>query len=120
MRSGAGSTSKVNRVEDMPSLMMALAKPGYMRLDAHADGSLDLTVLALEKGERREVFRHCLAEGPPAGARHSAARGSKGSWWRCRYTRVDHGVTHGSTIDTTPPGRTQPDASRRKRAGSRM
>jgi hypothetical protein len=64
--SGAGSASKVNRVEEMPSLMMALADPGYMRLDAHADGHLGLTVLALSDGAQREpVFRHCLAHGPP-------------------------------------------------------
>jgi hypothetical protein len=65
--SGAGSESMVTRVEAQPSEMMALAAPGYMRLDSHADGSLGLTVFALLDGHRREpVYRHCLAGGPPA------------------------------------------------------
>ncbi len=63
--SGAGSTGKVDRVEKMDTLMMAEARPGYMRLDAHADGALGLTVLALDGSDQREaVFRHCLAHGP--------------------------------------------------------
>jgi hypothetical protein len=65
--SGAGSHNNVNRVEPMESSMFALAEPGYMRLDAHADGALGLSVLALSDGRNREaVFRHCLAQGPPA------------------------------------------------------
>jgi hypothetical protein len=64
--SGAGSTSKVNRVREAESLLMGVAEPGYMRLDLHADGSLQLTVFALHRGERRRpVYRACLAEGPP-------------------------------------------------------
>ena len=42
--SGAGSASKVDRVideMDMDTLMKAAAKPGYMRLDQHADFVLD-------------------------------------------------------------------------------
>jgi hypothetical protein len=65
--SGAGSASKVNRVEPMDTSMFALAAPGYMRIDAHADGALGLTVLALRDGNGAEpVFRHCLAQAPPA------------------------------------------------------
>jgi hypothetical protein len=65
--SGAGSASKVNRVEPMETAMFVMAAPGYMRLDAHADGALGLTVLALPDGRRPEaVFRHCLAQDPPA------------------------------------------------------
>jgi hypothetical protein len=63
--SGAGSASKVNRVHDMPTLLMALAAPGYMRLDVHADGAVLLTVIALdEDGARHPVHRYCLADGP--------------------------------------------------------
>lgn len=64
--SGAGSASMVDRVEqDMDTLMMARALPGYMRLDVTARGGLDLTVLALDGDDRPEpVFSHCLAEGP--------------------------------------------------------
>jgi hypothetical protein len=65
--SGAGSVKKVDRVEPVPTEMMAIAAPGYMRLDAHSDGAVGLTVLAIEKGERTQpVFRHCLATGPPS------------------------------------------------------
>lgn len=60
--SGAGSARKVNRVEPLASAMFALASPGYMRLDAHADGALGLTALAVRDGEVSEpVMRHCLA-----------------------------------------------------------
>jgi hypothetical protein len=63
--SGAGSSGKVNRVEKMDTLMMAEARPGYMRLDLHADGALGLNVRALGSGDRPEpIFRHCLADGP--------------------------------------------------------
>jgi hypothetical protein len=65
--SGAGSASKVDRVEPMDTAMFALAAPGYMRLDSHQDGALGLTVLAVRDGEFSEpVLRHCLAEGPPS------------------------------------------------------
>jgi hypothetical protein len=64
--SGAGSTSMVNRVEDMDTLMMAAARPGYMRLDVSADGALELTVRSLDRDARPEsIFSHCLAKGPP-------------------------------------------------------
>jgi hypothetical protein len=64
--SGAGSTSRVSRVREADSLLMGVAEPGYMRLDLHADGSLQLTVFALHRGaQRRPVYRACLAEGPP-------------------------------------------------------
>jgi hypothetical protein len=65
--SGAGSVSKVDRVtNDMSTAMMAAARPGYMRLDVDARGGLRLTVLALDGGARpREIYAHCLADGPP-------------------------------------------------------
>lgn len=65
--SGAGSADKVDRVwDDLPTLMMATARPGYMRLNVTAKGSLDLTVFAFE-GDRgpSPVYAHCLADGPP-------------------------------------------------------
>lgn len=70
--SGAGSVSMVNRVEDMDTLMMAAARPGYMRLDVGAGGALDLTVLALDRDDHPEpIYGHCLAEGPPEPWTHS-------------------------------------------------
>ncbi len=64
--SGAGSKSKVDRIQDMPTLLMGLAAPGYMRLDVHADGAVLLTVIALDNDdERHPVHQYCLAEGPP-------------------------------------------------------
>jgi hypothetical protein len=63
--SGAGSTEKVNRVERMPTALMAAAEPGYMRLDAHAGGQLGLQVFAVDgDGAREPLYRACLAEGP--------------------------------------------------------
>lgn len=47
--------------------MLAEATKGYMRIDLHADGALGVTVLALRDGKNAEpIFRHCLAEQPPA------------------------------------------------------
>ena len=66
--SGAGSVSKIDRVssDHLDTTMMATARPGYMRLDVTANGSLDLTVLALDGGAHpKPVYRHCLADGPP-------------------------------------------------------
>jgi hypothetical protein len=73
--SGAGSRKKPDRVEPQQTLMRvqpgsderaAWARPGFMRLDAHDNGALDLAVLALgDEGESVELFRHCLADGPP-------------------------------------------------------
>jgi len=76
--SGAGSAGKVNRVEAMPTALMAEARPGYMRLALHADGALGLEVFAVEKElplgleilataartEPQPIYRACLAEGP--------------------------------------------------------
>lgn len=63
--SGAGSISQIGGVEPTETAMFALAAPGYMRLDAHADGALGLTLFAILGGPRREpVLRHCLAEAP--------------------------------------------------------
>jgi len=59
--SGAGSAGKVDYVRDMKSDLMALAAPGYMRLDAYEDASLRLNVLALDaQRERRLVFSTCI------------------------------------------------------------
>jgi len=65
--SGAGSAGNVDRVwDDLETLMMATARPGYMRLNVTANGSLDVTVLALEgSADRSTVYSHCLADGPP-------------------------------------------------------
>ena len=64
--SGGGSAKKVRRVEPLDTAMLALAAPGYMRLDSHVGGALGLTVLAVREGEHSEpVLRHCLADGPP-------------------------------------------------------
>ena len=70
--SGAGSAPKVDRVSDMPTLMRASAgssdpaawaEPGYMRLDLHESGDLELTTFVVQDdGQRREVFRHCLLD----------------------------------------------------------
>jgi hypothetical protein len=66
--SGAGSVSKIDRVEDerLDTVMVAAARPGYMRLDVQADASLELTVTAVDrKGQTETLMRHCLANGPP-------------------------------------------------------
>jgi hypothetical protein len=63
--SGAGSTKKVDRVEPMDSVLMAEAKPGYMRLDVHRKGSLDLEAIAVEGDGPRSIFQGCIAHGPP-------------------------------------------------------
>ncbi len=58
--SGAGSVSKVDRVEAMDSLLMAIAAPGYVRLDEYDDRSLRLTMVALQDDDRpREIFQTC-------------------------------------------------------------
>ena len=62
--SGAGSTKKVDRVAPMDSLLMAEAKPGYMRLDVHAKGALELEVIAVEHEGTRSAFQGCIAHGP--------------------------------------------------------
>jgi hypothetical protein len=70
--SGAGSASKVNRVEPMDTALMAEARPGYMRLDARADGALSLEVLATDGDPTdRSLYRACLADGPPDGGRRA-------------------------------------------------
>ncbi|MBW2542870.1 MAG: hypothetical protein JRF15_12330, partial [Deltaproteobacteria bacterium] len=59
--SGAGSSSKVDYVRDMRSDLMSLAAPGYMRLDAYADGTLRLNVFAVdEERESDLVFSTCV------------------------------------------------------------
>jgi len=62
--SGAGSTGKINRVEPMDTVLMAEAKPGYMRLDVHAKGALQLEVIAVEHEGTRSAFQGCIAHGP--------------------------------------------------------
>ena len=61
--SGAGSAYKVDRIEEQETMLMGVAKPGYMRLDAMAGGALELSVIALEANE--PIYRQCLASGPP-------------------------------------------------------
>ena len=64
--SGAGSAKKIERVEPQPTTMMAVARPGFMRIDVHDDGALRLAVLGIDgEGRPEEIFRHCLADGPP-------------------------------------------------------
>jgi hypothetical protein len=59
--SGAGSTRKVDYVRDMKSDLMALAAPGYMRLDAYADATLRLNVYAVGAGGASELaFSTCI------------------------------------------------------------
>jgi hypothetical protein len=59
--SGAGSVRKVDFVRDMKSDLMALAAPGYMRLDVYEDAVMRLNVLALdENGETDLVFSTCI------------------------------------------------------------
>ncbi len=66
--SGAGSAKKVNRVEKQNTLLMSAARPGFMRLDSHADGALGLSVFALDRqGKGEPIYRHCIAEAPPPG-----------------------------------------------------
>lgn len=65
--SGAGSAKKVNRVEKMDDLLMAEASPGWMRLDLHDDGALDLTVYALDhQGDAWPIYQRCLADRAPS------------------------------------------------------
>jgi hypothetical protein len=66
--SGAGSTNKVERVESakMDTVMLAAARPGYMRLDVRTDASLELHIIAVNRdGRTEQLMRHCLATGPP-------------------------------------------------------
>jgi hypothetical protein len=59
--SGAGSTRKVDYVRDMKSDLMALAAPGYMRLDVYADTTLRLNVYAVgAAGESVLEFSTCI------------------------------------------------------------
>jgi hypothetical protein len=59
--SGAGSARKVDFVRDMKSDLMALAAPGYMRLDVYADATLRLNVIALDDdGDPDRVFSTCI------------------------------------------------------------
>jgi len=64
--SGAGSSRKVDRVEESPTLLLGVAQPGFMRLDVRENGALDLIVLGAEQSTARPLFEHCLAEGPPS------------------------------------------------------
>jgi hypothetical protein len=59
--SGAGSVKKVDYVRDMKSDLMAMAAPGYMRLDVYADSTLRLGVYAVEsEGTSQLVFSTCI------------------------------------------------------------
>jgi hypothetical protein len=60
--SGAGSVSKVNRVEATDTALMAIAAPGYVRLDEYEDRSIRLTVVAIGKDDDpREIYQTCAA-----------------------------------------------------------
>ena len=59
--SGAGSASKVDRVRKLDTSLMSVAAPGYMRLDSNMDGTLRLSVTALdEKNTPHAVFDACI------------------------------------------------------------
>ncbi len=59
--SGAGSKSKVDYVREMRSDLMALAAPGFMRLDTYDDSTLRLNVTALDDDDvPRLVFSTCI------------------------------------------------------------
>jgi hypothetical protein len=59
--SGAGSTGKIDYVRDMNSELMAIAAPGFMRLDVHEDKRLRLTVTAIDdEGAQHRVFSSCI------------------------------------------------------------
>jgi len=59
--SGAGSVSKVDYVRSMKSDLMALAAPGYMRVDVYDDATLRLNVIALDKANQPDlVFSTCI------------------------------------------------------------
>ena len=61
--SGAGSVTKVDRVEKMEGLRMGVAAPGYMRLDEYADGTLRLSVTALDREMvPRNIYQICAPE----------------------------------------------------------
>ncbi len=59
--SGAGSTAKIDYVRDMNSELMAVAAPGFMRLDLHEDMRLRLDVIAIDSDdEPHRVFSTCI------------------------------------------------------------
>ena len=61
--SGAGSTKKVDYVRDLNSDLMSLAAPGFMRLDEYGDGTLTLTVIALDEDDdnrAKRVYLTCV------------------------------------------------------------
>ena len=60
--SGAGSTRKVDYVRTLRSELMAIAAPGYMRMDEYQDGTLHLTVIAPSKASRPDglIFHTCI------------------------------------------------------------
>ena len=89
--SGAGSARKVDRVEKTDTSMLSAARPGYMRLDVLADASIELRVQAVDgDGEREEILRHCLVEGParawrrPPVRHRPAAEGVDAGLWSYR------------------------------------
>lgn len=65
----SGSGSKIDRVvgdTEMDTIMLAQARHGFMRMDAHADGAVELAVSAVNErdGSTDELLRHCLRPGP--------------------------------------------------------
>jgi len=59
--SGAGSSGKVDFVRDLDSELMALAAPGFMRLDVYEDRRLRLNVIAIDDDDvPHRVFSTCI------------------------------------------------------------
>jgi len=58
--SGAGSASKVNRVGHTDYVLMAIAAPGSVRVDADDDPPLRLTVVAVNPVEHADPAREIV------------------------------------------------------------
>ena len=63
--SGAGSASKVDRVKKLDTSLMSVAAPGYMRLDSNTNGTLRLSVTAIdEENIPHTAFETCITPDP--------------------------------------------------------
>ena len=64
--SGAGSLAYLTWAYPVEGTLFAAAEPGYVRLDAFADGAVELTLEEVAgEGARREIFSACLAAVSP-------------------------------------------------------
>lgn len=64
--SGAGSPADLTWTYPIGGTLFAEASPGYARLDAFADGAVELTVEEIAgEGSPRRIFSACLAAPPP-------------------------------------------------------